>query len=1066
MSNRLKIICWMLLSCIAAVARPAASQSASELPRLVIAPLNAQNGVPEETADEIVQELMVALPAAAQRSNPQPFQVSVLREDLAIILREHELTEAMPRLFSRESAIELGKLVNARYLAYGSVGRTGAVGRVWLFIADMETGDVAATARGQWTDEASQISEIHRIASHLVEGVRGFQTRTRPGTSFQGAGNLILVPRPGPTAVYVDGAYVGVSPDTVLRVEAGVHEIRLLTPYGSMYRDSVHVAAGAWHPYSARGPEIAASATLPLLTRDRIDQGQLLSSGPDRVIVNDALQALQAGSSKIRWFNSDCEYSHRGLLDDSRLITVAGYRDIICIIDLETGSTLWTWGPDDGLQVWRAQLLRAADDIAAVIPSHYGELRILYLESGRDSLSEFWVDIPDDFDDNEVKMMPFGIVSPAYDRNSMYVVDIRSHTLDRLPMPGIEQFVVTPSRIAARLRDGSISLRDIRQKTETRHHAVRAVPTDFLFAADRLIGGCSRHGQYWILDVVSGDSAAGTFGPEVGETVKSCQIDVHGRLFTSTGMRVSVIDAFAGVPIGSVELEDSATTLDIRAGVLAVFQGPHQVRRFGIPAPEWIGWAEAVGADGVVSVRSNRTLEDGDSHLATAALPLFDSGDGFLRVPLVRTADGSYRTGTASPPNFTHGAPIARSGRARIDAADPKLSIWADGIFHRVRSGEIYLSPGIHRISVVSAAGAQDTVVDLRPDEGISFAYIPRPPEPTVLRIETDPPGARVLVDGQPFRGPVTLDRAVGQSTSILVRKPGYRPVATRVIAGPSTPAYSVPLDYDRWMFSTFLSAGYAGSANPPIRGWSLPLFPDAEPVRSDPGKTAVRVDAAADVPLVWRINAVGRATFNNYGDQLTWEAGFSLPLLSRRQGQVLRAGVAWTEMVSVVGYGRVPGTYVSNEAKRFRTYQLFWRPSGSTRLNLRFGRLRSGALKGDSKAPAPSPYMPPPTFPHFPATFNSAEAADSTAYRIAAQGGSIAEFHWQKDLLIQDGWGTWSLQTGVSYHVTTYAPAESGLQEESWQVHAGFGLRTGRVLPIPGASTRGVARPGKAVTR
>ncbi|HKA88326.1 MAG TPA: serine/threonine-protein kinase [Haliangiales bacterium] len=61
----------------------------------------------------------------------------------------------------------------------------------------------------------------------------------------------------------------------------------------------------------------------------------------------------------------------------------------------------------------------------------------------------------------------------------------------------------------------------------------------------------------------------------------------------------------------------------------------------------------------------------------------------------------------------------------------------------------------------------------------------PKPPPPIKLAVESDPPGARVLLDGQPrCMAPCTLERPGGQAARLRLEKEGYLPW-TALVVGP-----------------------------------------------------------------------------------------------------------------------------------------------------------------------------------------------------------------------------------------------------------------------------------------
>jgi len=131
----------------------------------------------------------------------------------------------------------------------------------------------------------------------------------------------------------------------------------------------------------------------------------------------------------------------------------------------------------------------------------------------------------------------------------------------------------------------------------------------------------------------------------------------------------------------------------------------------------------------------------------------------------------------------------AQTGRVSLDSQPPGASVIVDGVDRGVTPLDLDLPKGSH--AVTFRAGTNERALELKVDPGVRIAEhieLPRVVAPTVgvIQITSDPPGARVTVDGI-IAGvtPLTVsDVAPGRHAVVLSRGANTAPRSVDVVAG------------------------------------------------------------------------------------------------------------------------------------------------------------------------------------------------------------------------------------------------------------------------------------------
>jgi TolB-like protein len=89
------------------------------------------------------------------------------RSELPALLTEQELQQS--GIFSREGAIRIGRLMNARYISTGSVGELGSGYAINVRIIDAESGETVASAARSFPTASTAAAKVKELVAELVK---------------------------------------------------------------------------------------------------------------------------------------------------------------------------------------------------------------------------------------------------------------------------------------------------------------------------------------------------------------------------------------------------------------------------------------------------------------------------------------------------------------------------------------------------------------------------------------------------------------------------------------------------------------------------------------------------------------------------------------------------------------------------------------------------------------------------------------------------------------------------------------------------------------------------------
>lgn len=215
-------------------------------------------------------------------------------------------------------------------------------------------------------------------------------------------------------------------------------------------------------------------------------------------------------------------------------------------------------------------------------------------------------------------------------------------------------------------------------------------------------------------------------------------------------------------------------------------------------APGEASWAAALDAGkaqpadhphspaGVVSNRPARVSEVQGLHAERA-----DVSTGRWRVPAWLTLAGMLATGGAGyfAASLVRPASPATPTTATllIETLPPGARVLIDGTLRGKTPLRIEVSPGARRVAVESPAGRRETELQLKAGANVERFYdlaAPTASQTGILEVQTQPPGAHVVVAGEP-RGttPVTI-RGLAPGLHDVLISAGDRSVTRRVSIG------------------------------------------------------------------------------------------------------------------------------------------------------------------------------------------------------------------------------------------------------------------------------------------
>jgi TolB-like protein/opacity protein-like surface antigen len=147
---------------------------------LAILPFDARAGISKDEVDLLSDRF------ASEIHKPGKFAV-VPRNKMELILKEQEFSRS-DSCAIQECAIEAGRLLGVRYMAYGSVGSIGKLYSVNSAIVDVETGEITASAI---TDYEGTLQDflVYGISDN-AQDLMGIENKTTPTIRRQSSSSL------------------------------------------------------------------------------------------------------------------------------------------------------------------------------------------------------------------------------------------------------------------------------------------------------------------------------------------------------------------------------------------------------------------------------------------------------------------------------------------------------------------------------------------------------------------------------------------------------------------------------------------------------------------------------------------------------------------------------------------------------------------------------------------------------------------------------------------------------------------------------------------------------------
>jgi hypothetical protein len=324
----------------------------------------------------------------------------------------------------------------------------------------------------------------------------------------------------------------------------------------------------------------------------------------------------------------------------------------------------------------------------------------------------------------------------------------------------------------------------------------------------------------------------------------------------------------------------------------------------------------------------------------------------------------------ASPPQ--DGDLLLEAGQLQVEASPPGALQWIDDSFEGRTGGLVRgLTPGPHRLRLYHPdRPTAEFTLEILAGEVTSVSHTLEQGREAILAIGTEPPGARVKLDGidagvTPWQG---YGREPGQTLRIEARKLGFKPARWEVPVKEGGLTLHERLTLSPRVMHGYLGATSSGAGR--LRGWPAGAILEegvvGEPLREPDDRAAAAAMVGVSFPLgrVHPFYEILGTTEDPYVNEAS--SGFRILAhrgSSRRQCWVGLATLRLTAEESDPPTGSrgsedrtrpleewshpIPNVLVGNGSEVFFLGQVLFRPTPTLFAELRAGPLTDGRLRG-----------------------------------------------------------------------------------------------------------------------
>jgi hypothetical protein len=171
-----------------------------------------------------------------------PGMALVSRDDMGAILDEQELSAS--GTIDPAKAVKAGKILGARKLMAGSIGKLGSLFIISVRLVDAETGETERVVTREFVGPLEDLRTPVRIAAQQILGI--------PGIDVKQGEYISIESEPAGISVYVDGLFEGSTPLLHPVSKAGSYAVKLQSEGYKAWSQNVKVAASSTYFVKAK----------------------------------------------------------------------------------------------------------------------------------------------------------------------------------------------------------------------------------------------------------------------------------------------------------------------------------------------------------------------------------------------------------------------------------------------------------------------------------------------------------------------------------------------------------------------------------------------------------------------------------------------------------------------------------------------------------------------------------------------------------------------------------------------------------------------------------------------